>query len=91
MADISVDKTLGGKSEGDPKNWTLSEGDTLGGYKVIRPMGRGGMGEVYLAEHERMGKRYALKVILPEHANEKGFQQRFRGQFGGFVHALSCS
>ncbi len=55
--------TLRGRTGERP--WTLQPGAVLGGYRVVEPLGRGGMGEVYLVEHERMGKRYALKVIRP--------------------------
>jgi serine/threonine protein kinase len=36
-----------------------------------------GMGSVYLAEDERMRRRIALKVIVPELARDKGFRRRF--------------
>lgn len=39
--------------------------DVLGQYRIVRPLGRGGMGEVYLVEHEILTTRYALK-LLPE-------------------------
>ena len=38
---------------------------SLGEYDVIRPIGRGGMGEVYEARHRRLGKRVAIKVLPP--------------------------
>ena len=44
MADFSGARTLGGSSGAE--KWQLAEGDTLGGYRVVRPLGRGGMGEV---------------------------------------------
>jgi eukaryotic-like serine/threonine-protein kinase len=41
----------------------LTEGDRWGGYRIGRLLGRGGMGEVYDAEHLSSGRRVALKVL----------------------------
>ena len=76
MGDMSTDRTLGGK--GGREKWTLAEGATLGGYRIVRPLGRGGMGEVYLAENVQTGVRYALKLLPSDLASDSGFRERFR-------------
>jgi serine/threonine protein kinase len=46
-------------------------------YKVLRKLGEGGMGAVYLAEHVVIEKRLALKVLGPELAREGELVARF--------------
>ena len=56
----------------------LTAGQTFGQYKVIRLLGRGGMGEVYEVEHNVLHKTYALKVIRPEVLSRPSALERFR-------------
>lgn len=43
-----------------------SGGFYLGSYKLLRPLGKGGMGVVYLAEHHVMKRLMALKILPPD-------------------------
>ena len=52
-------------------------GDLVAGYRIERPIGRGGMGVVYLAEQVRLRRRVALKLIVPEYAEDEDFRRRF--------------
>ena len=45
---------------------TLRPGDMVGKYKVIRCLGIGGMGEVYLVEHTLLNSQFALKILRKE-------------------------
>jgi serine/threonine protein kinase len=47
-------------------------------YRVVRVLGRGGMGTVYLAEHILLGKQRALKFISSELSQDAKFLKRFR-------------
>ncbi|MEZ6187692.1 MAG: serine/threonine-protein kinase [Planctomycetota bacterium] len=52
-------------------------GPQLAGYRILRPLGRGGTGKVYLARQERLDRLVAIKVLDSELADEEGFIQRF--------------
>ncbi len=54
-------------------------GSTLGRYRIVKAIGVGGMGAVYLAEHELLGRKAAIKVLHPDLADEDSEEavQRF--------------
>jgi serine/threonine-protein kinase len=52
-------------------------GGLLGHYRVIRKLGSGGMGTVYLAEQTRIGARVALKVLHPHLSQDSALRARF--------------
>src|SRR5579859_2186553 len=52
--------------------------DTIGGYRLLRRLGGGGMGEVYEAEEVTSCRRVAVKLVLPEYAGSADTLVRFR-------------
>ena len=52
-------------------------GFILGPYKVLQPIGRGGMGTVFLAEHGELRRNVALKVLATNQAQDKLALERF--------------
>lgn len=52
-------------------------GREIAGYRIDEIIGRGGMGVVYRAEHLRLGRTVALKVVAPQIAREEKFRERF--------------
>ena len=44
---------------------TFLPGEAFGPYVIVRLLGKGGMGEVYLIEHPKTGDRFALKIMTP--------------------------
>jgi predicted Ser/Thr protein kinase len=52
-------------------------GTVVAGYRVESLLGRGGMSVVYLAEHVRLGRKVALKVLSPALSHDERFRERF--------------
>ena len=54
----------------------LNNGDVFAGYIIVRRLGSGGMGEVYLAQHPRLPRRDALKVLPAALTADDEYRQR---------------
>jgi serine/threonine protein kinase len=52
-------------------------GEVLGSYRILSRLGAGGMGTVWLAEHQLLGSRAAIKVLLPDMSVHPKIVQRF--------------
>jgi len=63
-----ADKLLAGKHKGF----------RLGKYKLLGQIGKGGMSSVYLAEHEMMRARRAIKVLPQNRVGDSSYLERFR-------------
>ena len=60
---------------GEPQ---LVEGQSISHYEIIGPIGRGGMGEVYLAKDKLLNRRVALKLLPADYTKLKDRLRRFQ-------------
>jgi tRNA A-37 threonylcarbamoyl transferase component Bud32 len=54
------------------------EGQTLGRYRILEPLGRGGMARVYRAYHPQLDRYVALKVLRSDLVEDEEFLARFQ-------------
>ncbi len=80
MTDTIRDLSGAGGQPPSARHEPPEAGEAIGPYRVIRPLGRGGMGAVYLARHQETGAVHAVKVMLPELFGEDAVEamSRFR-------------
>jgi hypothetical protein len=64
-------------SQSDGQGEGLAEGASFAGYTIVRRLGAGGMGHVYLAQHPRLPRRDALKILPGNLTEDLEFRQRF--------------
>jgi len=55
----------------------LADGATFAGYVIVRMLGSGAMGEVYLAQHPRLPRQDALKVMAQSVSSDDEYRERF--------------
>jgi len=54
-----------------------TEGTAIGPYRIVRKIGEGGMGAVYLAQHALLGRSAAIKLLLPALSSQREVVERF--------------
>src|SRR5689334_18959043 len=57
--------------------WIPRIGDEFGGYRLEALIGHGGMSIVYRAQHLRLERTVALKLLAPELSDDESFRERF--------------
>src|SRR5687768_12647614 len=55
----------------------MNTGDYLGRYRIVRRIGVGGMGEVFLAEDQKLNRQIAVKVLSADFASDQDRMMRF--------------
>lgn len=76
-ADGFLDTPLGALAAGATSGSTLTIGQPLAHYRIVKSIGTGGMGEVYLADDTRLGRQVALKLLPPDVAGDADRRLRF--------------
>ncbi len=61
----------------NPSDSGVAIGQLIGKYRVASVLGHGGMGTVYLAVHEQIGKHAAIKVLHPQYSQNPEMATRF--------------
>ena len=72
----------------------LAPGTHVGRYTIVREIGRGGMGRVYLATDARLGRTVALKALAPQLMRDPAQRERLRREAraaAGLTHPGICT
>ncbi len=65
------------RSANDSSDSALAAPTSFAGYTILRPLGSGGMADVYLAKHPRLPRRDALKILSEGTTSDAEFRERF--------------
>jgi serine/threonine-protein kinase len=77
MDDVESHRPEGGPNDSGRPSQLLNPGNVLGQYRIVEIIATGGMGTVYRAEHVRLGRTVALKVLKEEFGRYRELLSRF--------------
>ncbi|MFN8395223.1 MAG: protein kinase [Bacteroidia bacterium] len=66
--------------------YSVLNGKIIGNYRLLRPIGDGGMGSVWLAEHTLLGRQVAVKSLHPQFAKNEAIRARFKMEAATLAH-----
>ena len=66
------------KMMADDQSATVATGQVIDHYKIVRPLGAGGMGEVYLADDTRLHRKVAIKFLPAHFTQDRKHLRRFQ-------------
>ena len=72
----------------------VAAGTVIGHYTVVRELGRGAMGRVYLARDSRLGRQVALKALAPHLTGDPSHRERLKREAraaAGLAHSGICT
>jgi serine/threonine protein kinase len=72
----------------------VAAGTVIGHYTVVRELGRGAMGRVYLARDSRLGRQVALKALAPHLTGDPSHRERLKREAraaAGLTHSGICT
>ena len=74
-----------------PSERTLRPEDEIAHYRIVSPLGKGGMGEVYLAQDRTLERNVALKILPPELVKDEDRVRRFGNASSMALASYACS
>ena len=90
---VALAKALGALAQSDESHWESSDdrvdgsfpklpdpGATIGEYEIVRPLGQGGMGNVFLARHTKLGREVAVKLLASHRLADPRMRNRFEAE-----------
>jgi uncharacterized repeat protein (TIGR03803 family) len=75
-----LERKAPGRSHESPTEFRLAQGARLGPYEILQPLSAGGMGEIYYARDNRLGRAVALKILSGRMLNHPAIRGRLESE-----------